>query len=71
MIYEEAGLTMCLSSAEVVFLFGIEATHTPALCTTVAALLHFFFLSSFAWMFLEGYQIYVLLVTVKRICQMI
>ena len=31
----------------------------------IAAALHYSFLASFAWMLLEGYQIYVLLVMVR------
>jgi hypothetical protein len=30
----------------------------------IAICLHFLFLAAFAWMFMEGYQIYVLLVKV-------
>ena len=36
----------------------------PSLCMWIAISLHFFFLAAFAWMFMEGYQIYVLLVKV-------
>ncbi len=36
----------------------------PSLCMGIAICLHFFFLAAFAWMFMEGYQIYVLLVKV-------
>ncbi len=31
----------------------------------IAICLHFLFLAAFAWMFMEGYQIYVLLVKVR------
>lgn len=33
-------------------------------CAVFAALLHFFFLSAFTWMFLEGVQLYIMLVEV-------
>src|SRR6218665_3877447 len=34
------------------------------LCAVLAGSLHYFFLASFSWMFLEGVQLYVLLVEV-------
>ena len=57
-------LCICLLTAEVVFMFGIDQTSNTSLCSVIAILLHYFFLSSFGWMFLEGYQIYELLVKV-------
>ncbi|KAH7971007.1 hypothetical protein HPB49_017856 [Dermacentor silvarum] len=40
---------------------GINQTHLPILCGVVAGLLHYFLLVAFAWMFLEGFQIYTVL----------
>ncbi|XP_016107131.1 adhesion G protein-coupled receptor L3-like [Sinocyclocheilus grahami] len=37
---------------------------TEIACAVFAALLHFFFLSAFTWMFLEGVQLYIMLVEV-------
>ena len=34
------------------------------LCSIIAGVLHFFFLASFAWMCLEGVQLYVMLIEV-------
>ena len=34
------------------------------LCAVVAGLLHYFFLASFAWMCVEGIQLYVMLIEV-------
>jgi len=34
------------------------------LCSVVAALLHYFFLTAFSWMCVEGVQLYVMLVEV-------
>lgn len=34
------------------------------LCAVIAGLLHFFFLAAFAWMCLEGIQLYVMLIEV-------
>jgi len=59
-------VNLCISllTAEIIFMFGINETSNASLCSLIAALLHYFFLASFAWMFLEGYQIYVMLVKV-------
>ena len=59
-------VNLCLSllTAEIIFMFGIDKTANTALCSVISILLHYFFLSSFAWMFLEGFQIYELLVRV-------
>ena len=59
-------VNLCLSllTAELIFMFGIDQTSDTATCAVIAASLHYFFLSSFAWMFLEGYQIYKMLVRV-------
>ncbi|XP_071523917.1 latrophilin Cirl-like isoform X6 [Panulirus ornatus] len=57
-------LCVCLLIAETVFLAGVNQTDKPVVCGVVAGLLHFFFLAAFAWMFLEGFQLYVMLVEV-------
>ncbi|XP_075219234.1 latrophilin Cirl-like isoform X6 [Lycorma delicatula] len=57
-------LCMCLLVAEVLFLTGIGQTDQVVLCSVIAGLLHFFFLCAFAWMFLEGFQLYVMLIEV-------
>ncbi|XP_014209550.1 latrophilin Cirl isoform X2 [Copidosoma floridanum] len=57
-------LCVCLLIAEVLFICGIEQTSQRIVCGVVAGLLHFFFLCAFAWMFLEGFQIYVMLIEV-------
>ena len=57
-------LCVSLLTAEVIFMFGITETSNSLYCSLISILLHYFFLASFAWMFLEGYQIYELLVKV-------
>uniref|UniRef100_A0A6A7FTK4 Latrophilin Cirl-like isoform X6 n=1 Tax=Hirondellea gigas TaxID=1518452 RepID=A0A6A7FTK4_9CRUS len=57
-------LCICLLIAEVVFVGGINQTANPIVCGVVAGLLHYFFLAAFAWMFMEGLQLYLLLVEV-------
>ena len=59
-------VNLCISllTAEVIFLFGISATEDAITCSIIAATLHYFFLAAFAWMLLEGFQIYLMLVRV-------
>ncbi|XP_052591227.1 adhesion G protein-coupled receptor L3 isoform X13 [Peromyscus californicus insignis] len=57
-------LCISLFVAEVLFLTGINRTDQPIACAVFAALLHFFFLAAFTWMFLEGVQLYIMLVEV-------
>ncbi|XP_038641016.1 adhesion G protein-coupled receptor E2-like [Scyliorhinus canicula] len=53
---------LCLSLfvADLVFLIGISRTGNRVLCGVIAAILHYSFLSVFAWMFLEGIQLYLM-----------
>ncbi|XP_064626823.1 adhesion G protein-coupled receptor L2-like isoform X4 [Lineus longissimus] len=57
---------LCLSLllAEVIFLAGIMQYRHVILCSVIAGVLHFLFLASFAWMCLEGVQLYVMLIEV-------
>ncbi|XP_063542815.1 latrophilin Cirl isoform X3 [Cydia strobilella] len=57
-------LCACLLIAEVVFMCGIDQTQDRVLCGIIAGLLHYFFLAAFAWMFLEGFHLYAMLVEV-------
>ncbi|XP_077053698.1 adhesion G protein-coupled receptor E3 isoform X2 [Siphateles boraxobius] len=57
-------LSVCLFIADLVFLCGISSTHDQVGCAIVAGLLHFFFLSAFCWMLLEGVQLYRMVVLV-------
>ncbi|XP_078242876.1 adhesion G protein-coupled receptor L3 isoform X8 [Pogona vitticeps] len=57
-------LCISLFVAELLFLIGINRADQPIACAVFAALLHFFFLSAFTWMFLEGVQLYIMLVEV-------
>ncbi|XP_072561300.1 adhesion G protein-coupled receptor E5 isoform X3 [Paramormyrops kingsleyae] len=53
-------LHLCISLfvAYLVFLVGISRTENKGACSFIAGLLHFFFLSAFCWMCLEGVQLY-------------
>ncbi|XP_039767844.1 adhesion G protein-coupled receptor L2 isoform X17 [Ornithorhynchus anatinus] len=57
-------LCINLFIAEFIFLIGIDKTEYTIACPIFAGLLHFFFLASFAWMCLEGVQLYLMLVEV-------
>ncbi|KAK9889492.1 hypothetical protein WA026_004771 [Henosepilachna vigintioctopunctata] len=57
-------LCICLLFAEFLFLLGIEQTENKLACGIIAGALQFFFLCAFAWMFFEGFQLYVMLVEV-------
>nr|XP_033771719.1 adhesion G protein-coupled receptor L2 isoform X4 [Geotrypetes seraphini] len=50
--------------AEFIFLIGIDKTKYELACPIFAGSLHFFFLAAFAWMCLEGVQLYLMLVEV-------
>ncbi|XP_029473870.1 adhesion G protein-coupled receptor L2 isoform X9 [Rhinatrema bivittatum] len=50
--------------AEFIFLIGIDKTKYELACPIFAGFLHFFFLAAFAWMCLEGVQLYLMLVEV-------
>ncbi|UYV65989.1 hypothetical protein LAZ67_3006074 [Cordylochernes scorpioides] len=57
-------LCFCLLVAEVLFVAGVHQTAQPVVCSVIAGLLHYFFLAAFSWMFLEGFQLYVMLIEV-------
>ncbi|KAL4236327.1 hypothetical protein ACF0H5_004714 [Mactra antiquata] len=57
-------LVFCLFVAEVLFLAGIERTDHQIACSIIAGFLHYFFLASFMWMFVEGIHILFMLVQV-------
>ncbi|XP_051556558.1 adhesion G protein-coupled receptor L2-like isoform X4 [Myxocyprinus asiaticus] len=57
-------LCINLFIAELLFLVGINMTEPPIVCSIIAGVLHFFFLAAFAWMCLEGVQLFLMLVEV-------
>ncbi|XP_037051049.1 latrophilin Cirl-like isoform X3 [Bradysia coprophila] len=56
-------LYICLLVIEALFLFGIEQNETNIFCGFTTAFLHCAFLCTIAWVFFEGYQLYVTLTT--------
>lgn len=47
-----------LCVALLIFVFGVEATEHETQCTGVAVLLHYFLLTTFCWMLVEGWHLY-------------
>uniref|UniRef100_A0A3Q0SJJ8 Adhesion G protein-coupled receptor L2b, tandem duplicate 1 n=1 Tax=Amphilophus citrinellus TaxID=61819 RepID=A0A3Q0SJJ8_AMPCI len=57
-------LCLNLFIGELLFLVGINMTEPKLVCSIIAGVLHFCFLAAFAWMCLEGVQLYLMLVEV-------
>ncbi|XP_072238280.1 cadherin EGF LAG seven-pass G-type receptor 2 [Leuresthes tenuis] len=53
--------------SELIFILGINQADNPFLCTVIAILLHFFYLCSFSWLFLEGLHVYRMISEVRDI----
>ncbi|CAL8242134.1 unnamed protein product [Merluccius merluccius] len=60
-------LVAALFCSELVFLLGINQTDNPFVCTVIAILLHYFYMCTFAWMFVEGLHIYRMLTEIRNI----
>ncbi|XP_062413829.1 adhesion G protein-coupled receptor L2-like, partial [Pungitius pungitius] len=57
-------LCLNLFVGELVYLVGINMTEPKLVCSIIAGVLHFCLLAAFAWMCLEGVQLYLMLVEV-------
>ncbi|XP_036387094.1 cadherin EGF LAG seven-pass G-type receptor 2 [Megalops cyprinoides] len=53
--------------SELIFILGINQADNAFLCTVIAILLHFFYLCTFAWLFLEGLHVYRMLSEVRDV----
>ncbi|XP_061571275.1 cadherin EGF LAG seven-pass G-type receptor 1 isoform X2 [Cololabis saira] len=60
-------LVATLFFSELVFLLGINQTDNMFVCTVIAILLHYFYMCTFAWMFVEGLHIYRMLTELRNI----
>uniref|UniRef100_A0A8C3AZF1 Cadherin EGF LAG seven-pass G-type receptor 1 n=1 Tax=Cyclopterus lumpus TaxID=8103 RepID=A0A8C3AZF1_CYCLU len=60
-------LVAALFFSELVFLLGINQTDNPFVCMVIAILLHYFYMCTFAWMFVEGLHIYRMLTELRNI----
>ncbi|XP_048576851.1 uncharacterized protein LOC5503492 isoform X2 [Nematostella vectensis] len=61
-IHMNLALSILLSQS--LFLLGINATRFEVLCRIVALMLHYLFSASFTWMCIEGFHLYMKIVTV-------
>ncbi|XP_049550558.1 cadherin EGF LAG seven-pass G-type receptor 1 isoform X4 [Orcinus orca] len=53
--------------SQLVFVIGIAQTENPFLCTVIAILLHYVYMSTFAWTFVESLHIHRMLTEVRNI----
>ncbi|CAL4088880.1 unnamed protein product, partial [Meganyctiphanes norvegica] len=54
----------CLMTAEIIMLTGLDKVEDVTGCIIIAALLHFFFLSTFMWAAIEGFYLYLKIIRV-------
>ncbi|XP_048347243.1 adhesion G protein-coupled receptor E5 isoform X2 [Sphaerodactylus townsendi] len=59
-------LCLALFAAHAIFLVGAGNTVNETACAIVAGLMHYFFLSAFCWMLLEGVELYLMVIQVFR-----
>ncbi|XP_063053636.1 cadherin EGF LAG seven-pass G-type receptor 1 [Engraulis encrasicolus] len=62
-------LVAAIFLSELIFLLGINQTERPFVCTVVAILLHYSYMCTFAWIFVEGLHIYRMLTEQRNINQ--
>ncbi|KAI2598282.1 cadherin EGF LAG seven-pass G-type receptor 1, partial [Homo sapiens] len=60
-------LAVALFLSQLVFVIGINQTENPFLCTVVAILLHYIYMSTFAWTLVESLHVYRMLTEVRNI----
>uniref|UniRef100_A0A8C9W8L0 Uncharacterized protein n=1 Tax=Scleropages formosus TaxID=113540 RepID=A0A8C9W8L0_SCLFO len=62
-------LNLCISLflAHLLFLTGSDRTENQVICSVIAGSLHFLFLASFAWMFLEAVQLVLLMRNLRKV----
>ncbi|XP_074182682.1 cadherin EGF LAG seven-pass G-type receptor 1 isoform X1 [Rhinolophus sinicus] len=56
-----------LFSSQLVFVIGVTQTGNPFLCTVTAIVLHYAYMSTFAWTFVESLHVYRMLTEVRNI----
>ncbi|XP_035206582.1 latrophilin-like protein LAT-2, partial [Stegodyphus dumicola] len=57
-------LCFSLLITNLLVIFGLDQTHNKILCAVIAGLLHFWILSAFCWMLVEGYHLYRMVILV-------
>ncbi|GMT14889.1 hypothetical protein PFISCL1PPCAC_6186, partial [Pristionchus fissidentatus] len=63
-VFIHKNLCVTLALAQTLFVFTIDWTEDHTRCRVISSILLYFFLSSLLWMFIEGVQLYFLLVDV-------
>lgn len=59
-------LVLSLLLAQVLFLAGIRETSNQVVCKIIAVLMHYFYLTAFTWMLVEGLHLYLKVVQVFK-----
>uniref|UniRef100_UPI00398F3CB3 adhesion G protein-coupled receptor E1-like n=1 Tax=Pristiophorus japonicus TaxID=55135 RepID=UPI00398F3CB3 len=62
-----ANLCLSLFLAQLLFVTGISRTSDKVVCAVIAGLLHYFFLAAFAWMFLEGLHLFLMVRDLRQV----
>ncbi|XP_071808027.1 adhesion G-protein coupled receptor D1-like [Asterias amurensis] len=57
-IFIHSSLALAILIAQLLFIGGLERTEDKVVCKVIAILLHFFYLSVFGWMLVEGIHLY-------------
>ncbi|XP_077025300.1 cadherin EGF LAG seven-pass G-type receptor 1 [Tamandua tetradactyla] len=60
-------LVLALFFSQLVFVVGINQTENPFLCTVIAIVLHYVYMSAFAWTFVESLHVYRMLTEARNI----
>ncbi|XP_062586446.1 adhesion G protein-coupled receptor L4-like [Saccostrea cucullata] len=63
-IHEQLAISIIM--VQIIYLVGIDRTENKYACMSMAILLHYFLLSMFCWMLIEGFHLYVMLVQVFK-----
>ncbi|XP_066566295.1 adhesion G protein-coupled receptor E1-like [Amia ocellicauda] len=60
-------LCICLFLAHLIFLVAVSHTENKVICSIIAGVLHYLFLSSFVWMLLESIQLFLLVRSLTKV----
>ncbi|XP_066566294.1 putative adhesion G protein-coupled receptor E4P [Amia ocellicauda] len=60
-------LCICLFLAHLIFLVAVSHTENKVICSIIAGVLHYLFLSAFVWMFLESIQLFLLVRSLTKV----
>ncbi|MBN3299580.1 AGRE1 protein, partial [Amia calva] len=60
-------LCICLFLAHLIFLVAVSHTENKVICSIIAGVLHYLFLSAFVWMLLESIQLFLLVRSLTKV----